>query len=253
MTEYRRRSNECWNLWLAPYDARGAWGGGNPFLPLAPRAGSGPVAVLTRAAIRLQPSAQLLECRAVHHAQASIGARGLLASVGPGETPFVRPATFSLWRSEADLVAYAYGDAQHEEVIRRRAAEGWYSEELFARFTPLRSEGTWKGTRSAGGLLRDRILACDQPRADHAHPRHRGVERRRLAGGVSGAVAPGAGVDLGAHPGAERGGDTSPPASMPLSRAGVSVGEVLVYDDRSDDGTAELVRAHARRRMRAFG
>src|SRR5687767_6033099 len=32
--------------------------------------------------------------------------------------------------------------------------------------------------------------------------------------------------------------------------AGTSVGEVLVYDDRSDDRTAELVRAHAARDAR---
>ena len=53
MDAYRQRSAECWNLWLRAYDARGAWGGSNPFLPLARSAGSGPVAVLTRAAIRL--------------------------------------------------------------------------------------------------------------------------------------------------------------------------------------------------------
>ena len=152
MTDYRQRSNECWNVWLAPYDARGAWGGVNPFLPLAPRAGAGPVAVLTRAAIRLSRLRSFWS--AVPSTTAGLDrAKGLLASLGTGETPFVRPATFSLWRSEADLVAYAYGDAQHEEVIRRRADEGWYSEELFARFTPLRSEGTWKGTDPLAGLL----------------------------------------------------------------------------------------------------
>jgi heme-degrading monooxygenase HmoA len=152
MREYRRRSAECWNLWLTPYDSRGAWGGSNPFLPLAPAAGSGPVAVLTRAAIRLSRLRRFWA--AVPSTTHGLDrAAGLLASVGTGEMPFVRPATFSIWRSEADLVAYAYGDAQHAEVIRRRADEGWYSEELFARFSPIRSEGTWKGSDPLEGLL----------------------------------------------------------------------------------------------------
>src|SRR5918993_834314 len=150
MDAYRQRSAECWNLWLRPYDARGAWGGSNPFLPLARSAGSGPVAVLTRAAIRVTRLRSFWG--AVPSTTPGLDrASGLLASLGTGEAPFVRPATFSVWRSEADLIAYAYGDAHHEEVIRRRAVEGWYSEELFARFTPLRSEGTWKGTDPLAG------------------------------------------------------------------------------------------------------
>lgn len=153
MQEYRRRSAECWTLWLEPYDSRGAWDGRNPFLPSAPRVGPGPVAVLTRASIRWRRLRSFWA--AVPSTTPGLDrASGLLASVGTGETPFVRPATFSLWRSEDDLVAYAYGDPQHAEVIRRRADEGWYSEELFARFSPIRSEGTWKGRDPLAGLLR---------------------------------------------------------------------------------------------------
>lgn len=152
MQEYRRRSAECWSVWLTPYDSRGAWGGSNPFLPLGTRTGNGPVAVLTRASIR--PSRLRAFWRAVPSTTPGLDrAAGLLASVGTGEWPFVRPATFSVWRSEADLIGYAYGDAAHGEVIRRRAAEGWYSEELFARFAPIRSEGTWKGLDPLAGLL----------------------------------------------------------------------------------------------------
>ena len=152
MREYRGRSSECWTVALHPYDSRGAWGGSNPFLPLAERRGSGPVAVLTRAAIRFSRlrsfwTAVPATTRGLDRAD------GLLASVGTGEAPFIRPATFSLWRSEADLVKYAYGDAAHQEVIRRRADEGWYSEELFARFVPVRSEGTWDGRDPLAGLL----------------------------------------------------------------------------------------------------
>lgn len=152
MAEYRKRSSECWTVWLRPYDSRGAWGGSNPFLPVTPRHGAGPVAVLTRAAIR--PRRLRAFWQAVPSTTRGLdNADGLLASVGTGELPFIRPATLSLWRTEADLVAYAYGDPAHGEVIRRRAAEGWYSEELFARFIPLRSEGTWKGVDPLAGLL----------------------------------------------------------------------------------------------------
>lgn len=148
--EYRRRSDEMWTVTLRAYGAKGTWGGVNPF-PLVPRE-PGVVAVLTRASVRVSKLVPFW--RSVPATSAPLDtAPGLLASVGTGEIPFVRPATFSLWRSEEDLVAYAYGDAVHREVIRRRRDEDWYSEELFARFTPVDSNGSWNGRDPLAGLL----------------------------------------------------------------------------------------------------
>jgi hypothetical protein len=150
-------AREAYHLRLAPARAHGAWGGSNPLAPApaAPAAASsGPVAILTRASIRLRrlrafyaavppPSADLLD------------QPGVLASLGMGEWPLARQATFSLWRSWEDARRYAYVRAAHREVIARTRAEGWYAEELFARFRPYGARGTWDG--------RDPLAATSAP------------------------------------------------------------------------------------------
>jgi hypothetical protein len=180
MESYRRHAEEIWTVQLRAAQSRGRWSGVNPFLPApaqdspaaarpkdppaAPRtevssAAAGaqksearPVAVLTRASIRMT------RLRAFWGAVPATtreldAAEGLVASVGTGEAPWLRPATFSIWRDEASMRRYAYGAAAHREAIRRRAEEGWYAEELFARFVPVKSEGSWGGRDPLAGLL----------------------------------------------------------------------------------------------------
>lgn len=145
MQKYRRRSAEIWTVRLSAVRSHGSWSGTNPFEPAAAAPSeSSPVAVLTRAAIHIGKLRRFWSfvpetSREIERAE------GLIASIGIGEAPFFRQATFSLWRTETDMKNFAYKSKVHTEVIKLTRAENWYSEELFARFVPIASEGAWNG------------------------------------------------------------------------------------------------------------
>lgn len=145
MKDYRDHAAEEWTIYLAPLKSHGLWDGRNPFMPvITEELPAGPLAVLTRASIRLKALPAFWR----YGAQTSkdlAAAPGLLAAVGLGELPFVRQATFSIWEREEAMRQYAYGTAHHQQVIRKTRTDNWYSEELFARFRVLSATGTWKG------------------------------------------------------------------------------------------------------------
>ncbi len=137
-------AEEAWSVRLAPLGARGSWGGHQP-LPDGRGTTDGPVAVLTRARVRVRSWPAFY--RAVPPVEAALhAAPGVLAVVGVGEAPVGLQATFSLWRSTAAMEAFAAAaPGPHRDVARRARAEGWFAEDLFARFRPYASTGTWGG------------------------------------------------------------------------------------------------------------
>ena len=142
---WRRFADEEWVARLEPLAARGRWSGQKPFGAPPPRPWHGPVAAITRA--RLVPRRAARFWSAVPPVSADLHrAPGLRLAVGIGEAPVGLQGTFSVWDSSSALNAFAYRRAAHTEVVARTATEGWYAEQLFARFAVRSTTGTLQGT-----------------------------------------------------------------------------------------------------------
>ncbi|HMO32368.1 MAG TPA: spheroidene monooxygenase [Lacibacter sp.] len=136
---------ETWTLVLRPIEGHGHWDGREAFGPLPPKSDyEGMIGILTRATLRRNKQHRFWE-----HVEAVSNdmrrADGFLFSVGIGETPWLRQATFSMWESKRQMKEFAYKTHQHADVIRKTRSEDWYSEDMFVRFQLLRSIGTLEG------------------------------------------------------------------------------------------------------------
>jgi hypothetical protein len=141
---WRRLAEETWRAELRPLSARGRWSGRQPFGTPAGGRWDGPVAAVTRA--RLRPARARSFWRSVPPVAADLREQpGLRLAVGIGEAPVGLQGTFSLWESAAAMRAFAYAGAAHRAVVARTAPEGWYAEELFARFGVEATDGSVDG------------------------------------------------------------------------------------------------------------
>jgi heme-degrading monooxygenase HmoA len=146
-----RRAEQSWHVRLRSIGGHGTWKGVDPLAGLDAGNGGGPVAIITRANVRRRSwkafgAASEIVDTELHQAE------GLIDVVGIGETPVGALATFSLWESLSAARAFAYSMPDHVEVMRRTRAEDWYAEEMFARFEPYASTGTWNGRDPLAGI-----------------------------------------------------------------------------------------------------
>ncbi len=146
MRRIQQRADEVWTVHMRPVRWHGKWGGHDPLAGTtpAPPPEPGPWIILTRATIhptKIRAFLNAVPAVSEHLLQQP----HLLNSVGVGEAPLLYQATLSVWRSLPSVTSFAYGPAPHVEVVRRTRSEQWYREELFARFRPVASTGTWDG------------------------------------------------------------------------------------------------------------
>ncbi len=145
MVRYRKKSDEHWVLYMKNKMSRGRWAGKMPFSPHPATSEDIPyVAAITRATIKFKFLRKFW--KSVPASQRPLNDNpGLLFTKGIGEVPFLQMATFSLWKDQPSLDAFAYRSREHIKVIGDTRKLGWYREELFSRFQPYRYEGSWKG------------------------------------------------------------------------------------------------------------
>lgn len=147
---WQTRATNLLKLLIEPVSSRGSWSGhsleavsDNP--PDALDADTQPalIASLTRASIRPSLAGRFWSLSPA--AEGSLAqAPGCLLAVGLGEAPLLRQATFSIWRDQAAMDAYARSGA-HLVAIRQAYSQGFFSETMFTRFRVLDIHGDWPG------------------------------------------------------------------------------------------------------------
>ena len=149
---WKKLTTESWTILCEPLQSHGKWYCKTPWVQPEGTKDSGPGVVLTRATIRLSRLknfwANVDDVTAIMN-----NAQGFITSLGIGEAPFYRQATFSVWESLDDVKSFAYGSREHAEVIKKTRNENWYSEELFARFKPIAAWGTLHGHDRLKGII----------------------------------------------------------------------------------------------------
>lgn len=144
---------ETWSLLLEPTESHGLWDGKKVFGELPKNIESdGLTAVLTRATIRVN-KLNAFWSNVEGAASGMSNAEGFVTSLGVGEVPWIKQATFSVWKSKALMKQFAYKTTNHAEVIKKTRKENWYKEEMFTRFKVLATYGTLNGSNPLEGLL----------------------------------------------------------------------------------------------------
>jgi len=140
------RWSDGWHVLLQPLGSFGSW---SRLPELQDARGEAlpdePIAVLTLGRLRLSQLPRFL--KATHGAERqAVKDPAMVASTGLARPPAI-VATFSLWRTFAEMRDYAFGrsGAAHAAASRAHKERPFHHESLFVHMRPLRSGGLWDG------------------------------------------------------------------------------------------------------------
>jgi spheroidene monooxygenase len=70
--------------------------------------------------------------------------RHLLFKIGMAEIPWVNQITFTIWDDMEAMKAFAYREGgPHAGAIEAARRNGWFAEEMYARFRVVGVDGAW--------------------------------------------------------------------------------------------------------------
>ncbi len=150
--KYKNQTAERWTIFMKNILARGKWSNQNPF-DLHPDLDEKNelLCIITRATIRWQKLYSFWKY--VPTSEKPLAKNdGLIYTKGIGEVPVLQMATFSIWKNMEALKKFAYQSEAHRVAIQKTRELDWYSEEMFCRFQPYKSIGTWGGENPLSNL-----------------------------------------------------------------------------------------------------
>ncbi|APE34762.1 hypothetical protein BOX37_13320 [Nocardia mangyaensis] len=166
------RSRELWQVAMAPTRiGRGEWRGWRPEVDPVPHTDDEPVVSFTYSHVRSRyvPTFLLNNKRVVDEQRTDAG---LIAQLGVADD-LTSTSTFSIWRSQHDLIDFAYRSSEaHKKVIKPSLTQ-WQFDNFSARFRIHSSAGTWDGrdpARLARLAAQERIRLAAQQQADPHRP-----------------------------------------------------------------------------------
>lgn len=89
---------------------------------------------------------------------------GLIAQLGIADD-FTATSTLSIWRSQADLVDFAYRKSPAHKAVIKPSLTKWQTQNFSARFRMVESSGTWDGRDPAAAAR----LAAEELRRPGTH------------------------------------------------------------------------------------
>lgn len=153
MQQFRKHAFEVYSLFLQPVQSRGYWSKKQPFTPASPDPENNLIVVLTRATLKMRYYFPFWK-RVSKVSQSHQQHQGLIFTKGLGERPWIMQVTFSVWQSIDQMEAFAHNrNGKHFEAIKTTREKKGFKEELYSRFQPIFSTGTWHGKDPVGHAL----------------------------------------------------------------------------------------------------